>query len=135
MDEDAPLLCHEPTPSDTPYSSSLYMLSLPCGLLPLGSLKVCGVVVCVSGVLDSMLPSQTPLYSGGEGTIEAASVTSSALVESRGAVAAERSPPICEGERVKCLPFIEARMQRSICLYAVMHGHHLRRIHKDHALE
>ena len=55
-----------------------------------------------------------------EGTLEAASVTSSALVESRGAEAAEWSPPICEGECVKCLPFIEARMQRSICLFAVM---------------
>ena len=38
------------------------MLSLSCGLLPFGSLKVCGVLVCVSGVLGSMLPSLTPLY-------------------------------------------------------------------------
>ena len=63
----------------------------------------------------------TCALTGSEGTLEAASVTSSApLVESRGAVAAEWSPPMCEGERVKCLPFIEARMQRSICLFAGM---------------
>ena len=40
--------------------SALAMVNLSCGLLPLGSLKVCGVVVCVSGVLGSMLSSLTP---------------------------------------------------------------------------
>ena len=53
----------------------------------------------------------TCALTGSEGTVEAVSVTSSALFESRGAVAVERSPPMCEGERVKCLPFIEARME------------------------
>ena len=62
----------------------------------------------------------TCALTGNEGTVEAASVTSSALVESGGAVAAERSPPICEGERVKCLPFIEVRMECYVCLFAVM---------------
>ena len=50
----------------------------------------------------------TCALTGSEGTVEAASVTSSALVESGGAVAVQWSPPMCEGERVQCLPFIEA---------------------------
>ena len=62
----------------------------------------------------------TCALTGSEGTLEAASVTSSALVESRGAVTAECSPPMCEGECVKCLPFVEARMESSIYLFAVM---------------
>ena len=62
----------------------------------------------------------TCALTGNAGTLEAAGVTSSALVESRGAVTAEWSPPICEGECVKCLPFVEARMECSICLFAVM---------------
>ena len=35
---------------------------------------------------------------GSEGTVQAVSVSSSAPVVSGGAVAAERSPPVCEGE-------------------------------------
>ena len=35
---------------------------------------------------------------GSEGTVQAVSVSSSAPVASGGAVAAERSPPVCEGE-------------------------------------
>ena len=35
---------------------------------------------------------------GSEGTVEAVGVSSSAPVVSGGAVAAERSPPVCEGE-------------------------------------
>ena len=40
----------------------------------------------------------TCALTGSEGTLEAASVTSSALVESGGAVAVKWSPPMCEGE-------------------------------------
>ena len=56
------LLPPGPAPSSAP-DLPFPMLSLSCGPLPLGSLKVCGVLVCVSGALGSMVPSLTPLYS------------------------------------------------------------------------
>ena len=40
---------------------------------------------------------------GSEGTVGALGVSSSAPVVSGGAVAAERSPPVCEGELCECL--------------------------------
>ena len=54
---------------------------------------------------EGALPDQPPAKRvdgcaliGSEGTVEALGVSSSAPVVSGGAVAAERSPPICEGE-------------------------------------
>ena len=43
---------------------------------------------------------------GSEGTVEALGVSSSAPVVSGGAVAAERSPPICEGELCGASPSV-----------------------------
>ena len=53
------------------------------------------------GALQDQSPAKRVVrcaLTGSEGTVEAVGVSSSAPVESGGAVAAERSPPVCEGE-------------------------------------
>ena len=53
------------------------------------------------GALHNQLPAKRVVrcaLTGSEGNVEALGVPSSALVVSGGTVAAERSPPICEGE-------------------------------------
>ena len=69
VDGDAPLLFPGPAPVAHLTQCMFSALDVSCGLLLLGSLKVCGVVACVSGVLVSMLPSLTPLYSRNPHTV------------------------------------------------------------------
>ena len=53
---------------------------------------------------------------GSEGTVQAVSVSSSAPVVSGGAVAAERSPPICEGELCRVSsPSVRLGWNRPLC--------------------
>ena len=57
---------------------------------------------------------------GSEGTVQAVSVSSSAPVVSGGAVAAERSPPVCEGELCGVSsPSVRLGWSRP-CLFAVL---------------
>ena len=67
---------------------------------------------------------------GSEGTVQAVSVSSSAPVVSGGAVAAERSPPVCEGELCGVSsPSVRLGWNR-LCLFAVLPlGCPLRSVH------
>ena len=65
-------------------------------------------------------PAKMVVRTGSEGSVEAVGVSSSAQVVSRGAVAAERSPPICEGELCG-VPFPSMRLGwNRPCLFAVL---------------
>ena len=65
-------------------------------------------------------PAKMVVRTGGEGRVEAEGVSSSAQVVSRGAVATERSPPICEGELCG-VPFPSMRLGwNRPCLFAIL---------------
>ena len=70
-----------------------------CGVLSGGG-KCCSPVICASVCAASSSSSQTVAVSG-----PFRPVSSSAPVVSGGAVATERSPPICEGELCGVSPY------------------------------
>ena len=67
------------------------------------------------GALQDQSPAKRVVrcvVTGSEGTVEAVGVSSSASVVSGGAVAAERSPPICEGELCGVSPSVRLGWNR-----------------------
>ena len=70
--------------------------------------------------LQDQPAAKTVVRTGSERGVEAVGVSSSSPVVSRGAVAAKRSPPICEGELCG-VPFPSMRLGwNRACLFAVL---------------
>ena len=68
------------------------------------------------GAPQDQPPAKTVVRTGSERSVEAVGVSSSAQVVSIGAVAAETSPPISEGELCRVFPFVEAGMESAMSL-------------------